>query len=119
MMTDKKSFTINRSTRSTGMGAYDTSALYSLRQQKELSPHKSRSSRTGNHGELTWFLLPGKYIEVWCSFSNSGKGGWHIDTLSIDDQGDESREHLKDPPDWLKPLVDQSVWESVYPTPYE
>ena len=113
------SFPIERHTRSTGMGAYNNSYLYSIRQEKELDPHRTTSSRTGNHGTKVWNLMPGTYIEVWISRSNSGKGDWHIDLLRVDKSGNESKSHLKEPPAWLKPLVEESIWDAVYFTPHE
>ena len=118
MNDNSKSFEISRSTRSTGMGAYTNAHLFSFRQEKELSPHRHNSSRTGNHGVKTWFLLPGTYIEMWINRSNSGKGDWHIDVLTVDDAGNQEQKPLTDPPEWLRPLVDADIWEAVYPTPY-
>ena len=113
----KKGFPIERETRSTRMGAFNESHIYSIRQQKELQPHRSRRSRTGNHGEDTWFLLPGCYYECSASFSNSGKGGWSVMVLNIDDDGTERTEKLHFPPDWLLALLPSSAANEVYPSP--
>ncbi len=59
--------------RSTGMGAYTQYRVFSLRQKKELKPHRTESSKTGNHWTDVWFLLPGKYFVSWEDISNSGK----------------------------------------------
>ena len=59
--------------RSTGMGAYTQQYLYSIRQQKRLEPHRTESSRTGNHWDDIYYLLPGKYFIAIRDISNSGK----------------------------------------------
>ena len=113
-----QSYAIERSTRSTGMGAYDDGHLYSLRQEKELKPHRERYSRTGNHGKKTWFLWPCTYYECWCSFSNSGKGGWHLDMLTVSESGEESRKPVKNPPDWLMELLPTRATKALFPVAY-
>ena len=98
----KKAACVERSMRSTGMGAYSDSHLYSIKQRKELFP--ARSSRTGNHREKTWFLLPGKYWEARASISNSGKGGWSVSVLCVDENLTETHEAAP-VPEWLRPLL--------------
>jgi len=117
-MERKKAAEISRSTRSTGMGAYSDSCLYSIKQEKELAPHKSRSSRTGNHGTKTWHLFPGRYWEARISRSNSGKGGWSVSILRINEDLTESHE-VATIPEWLKPLLPKSALQEVEPVPYE
>jgi len=117
-MERKKAAEISRSTRSTGMGAKNDSYLYSIKQEKELAPHKSRSSRTGNHGTKTWHLFPGRYWEARISRSNSGKGGWSVSILRINEDLTESHE-VATIPEWLKPLLPKSALQEVEPVPYE
>jgi len=59
--------------RSTGMGAYTKYRIFSLRQEKEIKPHRTESSKTGNHWTDIWWLLPGTYFVSWVDISNSGK----------------------------------------------
>ena len=118
-MTDKKSFMINRQTRSTEMGAYDKSYLYSIRQQKELQPHRQRSSKTGNHGTDTWFLLSGTYYQCSASFSNSGKGGWQLVEFVISDDGTETMKDIDNPPDWLSAIIPNQASKELFPIPYD
>lgn len=106
---------IDRVTRSTGMGAYNNTRLYSIRQEKELQPQQQHSSRTGNHGEKTWFLLPGRYWEATISRSNSGKGGWRVGILTISKDLSQKFE-IAEPPEWLKKLLPEGA---IQPTPYE
>lgn len=119
LMLKKKSFPIQRNTRSTRMGAYDQSYLYSLRHQKRLDPHRTRSSWTGNHGTETWFLVPGKYFECSVSFSNSGKGGWRLVELLIGEDGTETKTILENPPKWLIPILPKNAVRELFPTPHE
>ena len=69
----KKVVTVKLSGRSTGMGAYTRHRIFSLRQRRELKPHRTESSRTGNHWTDFWYLLPGRYFVVVKDISNSGK----------------------------------------------
>ena len=98
----KKAACVERSMRSTGMEAYTDARLYSIKERKELFP--ARSSRTGNHREITWFLLPGKYWEARASISNSGKGGWSVSVLCVDENLTETHEAAP-VPEWLRPLL--------------
>lgn len=59
--------------RHTGMGAYTQYRIFSLRQKKEIEPHRTEYSRTGNHWTDFWYLLPGRYFVCWEDISNSGK----------------------------------------------
>ena len=59
--------------RSTGMGAFTQWTLYSTRQRKRLKPHRTESSRSGNHWWDYYYLLPGKYLAAVKDISNSGK----------------------------------------------
>ena len=59
--------------RSTGMGAFTSWTVYSTRQRKKLKPHRTESSRTGNHWWDYYYLLPGKYLAAVKDISNSGK----------------------------------------------
>ena len=70
--------------KSTGVGAWADSILISTKQKRILAPHHSHSSRTGNHWEDTWYLLPGKYILV--EFYVTGNGNHHhrVKLLEID-----------------------------------
>ena len=117
-MEKQKSYAVTRSTRNTGMGAYDTAYIYSIRQEKELNPHKSTSSKTGNHGSKTWFLLPGKYFECGCSFSNSGKGDWYLEVLTVSEDGEQNKETLSDPPEWLLDIIPNSAKSDLFPIPH-
>ena len=106
-----------RDTRSTRLGAYDDSQLFSIRQEKEIAPHRERYSRTGNHGEKIWFLLDGEYYLYTVSISNSGKGGPALLRLTIQD-GEEYTQPVHDPPDWLKDQLGEENIEELFPTPY-
>ncbi len=109
MTTERKpAARIERSTRSTGMGARDDSMLYSMFQKKELHPHRGSSSKTGNHGSKTWYLLPGRYYEASISVSNSGKGGWQVGILTVDENLQSSFSPIEgsgEIPDWLRDLL--------------
>jgi hypothetical protein len=59
--------------RHTGMGAYTRFHVFSLRKRVEIAPHRTESSRTGNHWTDFWWLLPGKYFVCWRDISNTGK----------------------------------------------
>ena len=72
--------------RSTGQGAYTSHAVWSFRQGKFLSPRRE-SSRTGNHWEDTYRLLPGRYGLVVKDVSNSGKHRCAIEVLVVREDG--------------------------------
>ena len=55
------------------MGAYTKYRIFSLRQKKEIEPHRTEASRSGNHWTDFWYLLPGKYFIAWRDISNTGK----------------------------------------------
>jgi len=110
---------ICRETRSTGRGAFNDSRIYSIRIQEELKPHREEYSRTGNHGEKTWYLLPGTFIEASASISNSGKGGWRVEYLVIDYELKQETRQLQDIPEWLKPLLPIGCLAEVDIQPYE
>jgi len=57
--------------RRTGMGGFDDTTLLSFRSKR---PIKSvlRTSRTGNHGNRSYRLFPGKYLAYEVSRSNAG-----------------------------------------------
>ena len=116
--TDKKPYALERPTRSTGMGAYDDSQLFSITQKKELKPHRRKYSRTGNHGKKIWFLLPGVYYLYSETRSNSGKGGPALHLLQIHDDGEVQKKSVPEPPDWLKTELGDEVINTLYPTPY-
>ena len=81
--------------RSTGMGAYTQHYLYSIRQQKRLKPHRTESSRTGNHWDDIYYLLPGKYFIAIRDISNSGKHYCRYALLRVFTP-EEYREKVKD-----------------------
>ena len=81
--------------RSTGMGAYTQQYLYSIRQKRRLEPHHTESSRTGNHWEDVYFLLPGKYFIAIKDISNSGKHYCGYALLKVFSE-EEYREKIKD-----------------------
>lgn len=113
-----KAAKICRTTKNTGRGAYNNSFIFSIRQQKELKPHWQNSSRSGNHGEKSWHLLPGRYIEASASFSNSGKGCWRVEYLHIDEELKETSEPLNQIPDWLRELLPENCLREVEIMPY-
>jgi hypothetical protein len=69
----KKPVKVKFSGRNTKMGAYTRYRIFSLRQKKEIRPHRTESSRTGNHWTDIWWLLPGKYFICYTDITNSGK----------------------------------------------
>lgn len=113
-------YVLKKDTRSTRMGGYDNSQLFSIMQQKELKPHRHKSSRTGNHGEKMWFLLPGQYYLFSETRSNTGKGGATLELLTVnEDRTDHKTEPVTEPPEWLATLLGPAVIEDLYPTPYQ
>ena len=110
----KYAVSFERSTRNTGMGAYDKTRLYSLAQQKELRPHFNYSSATGNHGVDKWSLLPGRYIAASVSYSNSGKGGWTLYSVIVrkpEGAKDDPNINVHTPAE-KKEMPDETAWES-------
>ena len=99
--------------RSTGRGAYDKTRLFSFRQQRELKPHRSKRSRTGNHGTDTWFLLPGRYPRLAASYSNSGKGDTVLDVLVVNADGTIGNDRMNGTPNWLTEIIGE-----LEPEPY-
>ena len=81
--------------RSTGMGAYTQHYLYSIRQRKRLEPHHTEFSRTGNHWEDIYYLLPGKYFLAIKDISNSRKHYCRYALLRVFTP-EEYREKVKD-----------------------
>jgi len=86
--------------RHTGMGAYTQYRLFSLRQKKELKPHRTESSRTGNHWTDYWYLLPGKYFVSWMDISNSGKHYCGYGALVVSDGNYEVIDWEGQPPEF-------------------
>jgi len=80
--------------RSTGMGAFTQHYLYSIRQQKQLEPHHTESSRTGRHWDDIYYLLPGKYFLAIKDISNSGRHYCRYALLRVFTQ-EEYREKVK------------------------
>ncbi len=80
--------------RSTGMGAYTQHYLYSIRQRKLLEPHHTETSRTGNHWDDIYYLLPGKYFLAIKDITNSGKHRCRYALLRVLTQ-EEYREKIK------------------------
>ena len=85
--------------RRTGKGAYTQTVIFSIRQKKEIQPHKVEHSRTGNHWTNTWFLFPGKYILSKKDISNSGKHNCYISLMEVTEEGYELIEGSI--PEWL------------------
>lgn len=106
--------------RSTGMGGYNNTRLFSFRQKKELTPHRSERSRTGNHGTDIWFLLPGNYLRWSASFSNSGKGIQGFDMLitnggvRFEEFADSTFQELRKNNPWILDLPDDKHIEPWY-----
>ena len=73
--------------RSTGMGAYTQYHIFSLRQKKEIPPHRTERSRTGRHWVDYWYLLPAKYFVCWHDISNSGKHYCGYGLLVVSENG--------------------------------
>ena len=87
--------------RSTGMGAKTQYHIFSLRQKKWLYPHRTFYSRTGNHWDDIWFLLPGKYFVAWQDISNSGKHRCGYGLLVVSEGGYEIKKWEGEPPEKL------------------
>ena len=82
--------------RSTGMGAYTEWALYSTRQRKRLKPHRTESSRSGNHWWDYYYLLPGKYLAAVKDISNSGKHRCRYCLIRVFTQDEFREKHKND-----------------------
>ena len=88
--------------RSTGMGAYTQYHIFSLRQRREIKPHRTEYSRSGRHWRDIWFLLPGKYFLAWRDVSNSGKHYCGYGALIVEPDGRYYKEKWEgDPPSWV------------------
>lgn len=92
--------------RSTGMGAYTKHHLYSLRQEKELDPQRTEESKTGNHWEDIYLLLPGRYLIATQDISNSGKHNCGYQHLHVADGGYSILPWDVEIPDFICPPCD-------------
>jgi hypothetical protein len=89
--------------------------VYSLRQKKEIEPHRISQSRTGAHGEKIWYLLPGRYFISRQDISGSGKHRCYNAWLIITD-GKIVEEKTEEIPEF----VDRLACECLYPPkPYQ
>jgi hypothetical protein len=68
-----KPIVVSFSGRFTGKGAYTQYRIFSLSKCQEIKPHRTESSKSGNHWTDYWYLLPGKYFVAWQDISNTGK----------------------------------------------
>jgi len=98
----KRPVKVSFSGRSTGMGAYTQYRVFSLRQKKELKPHRTVSSRTGNHWTDYWFLLPGRYFISWKDISNSGKHRCGFGLLEVSESGYQIRKWQGEIPEFAE-----------------
>jgi len=88
--------------RETGAGAYTQVHIYSLRQHKEIKPHRTEYSRTGRHWRDIWFLLPGRYFVAEVDITNSGRNRSSIHALVVEDGGWRLEEWEGEPPEWAE-----------------
>ena len=88
-----KAFILSFPYRRTGMGGFDDTILLSFRSKR---PIKSvlRTSRTGNHGNRSYRLFPGKYLAYEVQRSNGGNlyGFVKIIRLNTDGQVETEKE---------------------------
>jgi len=79
-----KAYIISYEYRRTGMGGFDDTILLSFRSKK---PIKSmlRTSRTGNHGNRSYKLFPGRYLLYEVSRSNAGNLYCTISIVKLND----------------------------------
>jgi len=72
--------------RNTGMGGFDDVVILSFRTRK---PVKSilRKSRSGNHGNRSYKLFPGKYLMYKVSRSNSGNLYANVAIITLQEDG--------------------------------
>jgi hypothetical protein len=79
--------------------------LYSLRQKRELQPHRSESSRTGAHGAKVWYLLPGRYFVSRQDISGSGNHRCYNAWLIIGQDGSIKEEKTREIPEFVDNLA--------------
>jgi len=75
--------------RRTGMGAYDDTIIISLRTRRVINSIL-RTSRTGNHGDRYYKLLPAKYLSFSVTRSNGGHLYAKIAIIKVNDDGSVS-----------------------------
>ena len=102
--------------RDTGKGAYTQYHIFSLRQRKELRPHRTESSRTGNHWTDIWWLLPGIYFVCWHNISNSGNHECGYGRLVVSDSEFSIKEWEGAVPEFAKDALCKDCFSK--PTPY-
>ena len=105
---------IERPFRTTNKGAQEKSHIFSLRQKRELAPHKSERSRSLMSGKDLWFLLPGLYVQVSVKVTNTGRRRRFMRLLEITTRGGEELHpyDLKDD-GWLQPLLPSWVKDTA------
>ncbi len=87
-MNEVKSVKVAFEGRRTGMGAITEYTLYSIKQEKKLSPVYSDSSKTGNHWTDYYNLVVGNTYAVACQdISNAGNHRCYISLISIEEDG--------------------------------
>ena len=81
-----KPFILSFPFRRTGMGGFDDSIILSFRSKK---PVRSilRTSRSGNHGNRSYKLFPGKYLMYEVSRSNSGNLYANVAIITLQEDG--------------------------------
>jgi len=89
--------------------------LYSLRQKRELQPHRTESSRTGAHGAKIWYLLPGRYFVSRQDISGSGKHRCYNAWLIIGQDGSIKEEKTTEIPEF----ANVACWCMHSPQPYQ
>lgn len=102
----KKTVRVSLEGRSTRKGAYTQYHLFSMRQQKELQPHRTEKSRTGNHWENIWNLLPGRYPVSYSDISNTGKHSCGYKLLIVTESGYELVSLIQAIPVWVEAPCD-------------
>jgi len=88
-----KAFILSFPYRRTGMGGFDDTILLSFRSKRSIKS-VLRTSRTGNHGNRSYHLFPGKYLAYEVQRSNGGNlyGFVKIIRLNTDGQVETEKE---------------------------
>jgi hypothetical protein len=81
--------------------AKEDARIFSLRQKRELEPHRVEYSRTGAHGTKTWFLLPGKYFLSRQDISGNGKHRCYNAWLIVHENGEVTEERTNTVPEFV------------------
>ena len=114
-----RAYTLTRRKWHTGLGAETRFCIYSIRQEKLLSPHAQQLNKKGK-GDEFYCLYPGKYFQLKKYTSNSKSYGYTLQVLRIDEKGTKTLSDIERQeivPEWLLELLPDAAKRQLFPTP--